>query len=177
MGYDADNVSTKSKDEQPRKGGKEPPNIKRIGVIQMRLVYDETGKEVKLGDKVTLKNGKQVTVTYFAKPHSPASSGKVTVRTEGGGNCEYYVSVIGAKWIEREDRGEEIMENKVQTVKNLETLVKAMDRSAVKSLEYQITETEEEFVIITFNNGYKKSACVTADSELAMCIDTLKVIY
>lgn len=72
----------------------------------MRLVYEATGKEVKVGDKATLKDGEQVTVTYFVKPHSPASSGKVTVRTEDGGNREYYVSIIGAKWIEREDREE-----------------------------------------------------------------------
>lgn len=37
---------------------------------------------------------------YFSHPHKPSSEGKVSL--ENG--MEYYVSVIGAEWIEREDR-------------------------------------------------------------------------
>lgn len=71
----------------------------------MRLVYKDTGKEVQIGDKVKTVNGKEVTVTYFRPPHSPASSGKVTVKADDDKwSMEYYVSVIGAEWIEREDR-------------------------------------------------------------------------
>lgn len=69
----------------------------------MKLVYTATGEEVKVGDKVTLSNGVEAEVEYFAKPHKPSSSGKVTVKTEYY-TMEYYVSVIGAEWIEREDR-------------------------------------------------------------------------
>lgn len=74
----------------------------------MRLVYNDYGKEVKVGDEVTLRDGVKARVTHFAKPHKPASSGKVNVETiiEPTQTAEYYVGVIGAKWIEREDRGE-----------------------------------------------------------------------
>ena len=72
----------------------------------MRLVYEASGKEVKMGDVVHLKDG-AYTVAHFDEPHKPASSGKVFIRpisNERGFSSEYYVSVIGAKWIEREDR-------------------------------------------------------------------------
>ena len=67
----------------------------------MRLVYEETGKDVYIGDDVKDQPG--WTVEYFREPHKPASSGKVTI-TDGTDHCEYYVFIIGAKWIEREDR-------------------------------------------------------------------------
>ena len=71
----------------------------------MRLVYKATGKEVKVGDVVTTSKGEKCEVTYFRPPHKPSSSGKVTVQFEGSNSSmEYYVSVIGAEWIEREDR-------------------------------------------------------------------------
>jgi len=73
----------------------------------MRLIYNEYGTEVKVGDEVTLRDGVKARVTYFAKPHKPASSGKVSIESGSGDNtrsAEYYVGVIGAKWIEREDR-------------------------------------------------------------------------
>ena len=71
----------------------------------MRLVYKATGKEVKVGDVVTMRDGEKCEVKYFTEPHKPSSSGKVTVKEEGCSFCmEYYVSVIGAEWIEREDR-------------------------------------------------------------------------
>jgi hypothetical protein len=42
----------------------------------------------------------------FREPHKPSSSGHVVVKemTELGFSKEFYVSVIGAEWIEREDR-------------------------------------------------------------------------
>ena len=70
----------------------------------MRLVYEDTLQEVKVGDEVTL-DGEVYTVDYFRKPHKPASSGHVTVKDKDGDCAEYYVTVIGAKWIEREDQG------------------------------------------------------------------------
>jgi hypothetical protein len=52
------------------------------------------------------RDGDVVQVSYFRTPHKPASEGKVSVAAlDGtGGTREYYVSVIGAQWIEREDR-------------------------------------------------------------------------
>lgn len=71
----------------------------------MRLVYQQSRRAVKIGDRIELNNG-PVTVDYFVKPHKPASEGRVSVKTEQGGLCEYYVSIIGARWIEREDQRE-----------------------------------------------------------------------
>lgn len=69
----------------------------------MRLIYKETGEEVKVGDTVRTGRGEEVRVTHFAPPHKPSSSGKVSVAADQY-NAEYYVGVIGAEWIEREDR-------------------------------------------------------------------------
>jgi len=69
----------------------------------MKLVYVATKELVKIGDAVML-DGSSVTVDFFREPHSPASSGKVSVKFNDGFTREYYVGVIGAEWIEREDR-------------------------------------------------------------------------
>lgn len=70
------------------------------------LVYIATGKEVKIGDEVTLSHGEKRTVAYFTFPHKPSSEGKVSVRDPQNPDFdhEYYVSVIGAIWIDRTDR-------------------------------------------------------------------------
>lgn len=71
----------------------------------MRLVYTATGEEVKVGDVVTTERGTPMKVISFSKPHKPSSSGKVFVEVVNDNwKQEYYVSVIGAEWIEREDR-------------------------------------------------------------------------
>jgi hypothetical protein len=53
--------------------------------------------------------GERVKVTSFREPHKRSSVGKVCVdhlHKDAGnrGRTEYFVSVIGAEWIEREDR-------------------------------------------------------------------------
>lgn len=73
----------------------------------MRLVYTATQKPVQIGDTVTLRDNQRFTVDHFAKPHKPDSEGKVALKPYGWStsSCsEYFVSVIGAEWIEREDR-------------------------------------------------------------------------
>lgn len=71
----------------------------------MKLVYKSTRQEVKIGDRITLSNGDEVTVTFFREPHKSSSSGKVSVEQDAiRWTNEYYVGVIGAEWIEREDR-------------------------------------------------------------------------
>jgi hypothetical protein len=67
----------------------------------MRLVKKGTTEEVKIGDFVKMKNGNVVKIEYFRPPTSPASEGKINVSGHGS---EYYVSVVGLEWIEREDR-------------------------------------------------------------------------
>ena len=71
----------------------------------MRLVYKVGGHEVKVGDRVNTGRGEVVEVKHYREPHKPSSEGKVYVKSvEDGWGQEYYVSVIGAEWIEREDR-------------------------------------------------------------------------
>ncbi len=72
----------------------------------MRLVYDESGDApVVLGDVVHVK-GTPYYVMDIIRPHKPASTGRVICKamTEVSWVCEWYPSVIGAKWIEREDQ-------------------------------------------------------------------------
>lgn len=73
----------------------------------MKLIYKGTTREVKVGDVVAdpsrAADGVLGVVHYFRPPHKPSSSGKVTVQCAGAMR-EYYVSVIGAEWVEREDR-------------------------------------------------------------------------
>lgn len=72
----------------------------------MKLVYTATGKPVTVGDIVTLRDNVKAKVAYFRPPHSAASSGKVTVQfsKDSLDTREYYVSVINAEWIDRDDR-------------------------------------------------------------------------
>jgi hypothetical protein len=81
------------------------------------------GDPVEVGDKVNIafREGEKpewVYVVYFAPPRSTASSGKVTVtktkKPRGPEGQEYYVSAIGAEWIEREDRAAEDRANALQ---------------------------------------------------------------
>lgn len=71
----------------------------------MRLIYTATGQPVAEGDRVAI-SGESAEVIYFRPPHKPSSEGHVVVAF-GPLVCEsreFYVSVIGARWIEREDR-------------------------------------------------------------------------
>lgn len=72
----------------------------------MKLVYKTTQQLVKVGDTVKL-NGEHFSVLDFLPPHKPDSEGKVTVRhisSDSATGTSLYVSIIGAEWIEREDR-------------------------------------------------------------------------
>jgi hypothetical protein len=72
----------------------------------MRLVYDESGDvEVKCGDVVHVDNTPYF-VMSVVKPHKPASTGRVLCKamTENAWINEWFPCVIGATWIEREDR-------------------------------------------------------------------------
>jgi hypothetical protein len=73
----------------------------------MRLVYKtDPTRLVKVGDVIEACDGTKMQVMHFKEPHKPASEGKVSVRPVGAdfGDSEYYVSVIGAEWVDREDR-------------------------------------------------------------------------
>ena len=75
----------------------------------MRLVYNFGGAEVQIGDKCVLRDNEEVEVVGIQEPHKPESTGRVHVIPAGtdaddGMPMSYFPSVIGAKWIEREDR-------------------------------------------------------------------------
>lgn len=65
----------------------------------MKLIYTETGAPVQVGDEVMV-NGIAAKIESYPRPHKPDSSGRVYL--SNGAN--YYVSVIGAEWVERDDR-------------------------------------------------------------------------
>lgn len=67
----------------------------------MKLVYED-GREVAVGDKVEL-SGEEYKVTFIVYPVKPSSTGRVEVKSDIGQFSRYFPSVIGAKWIERED--------------------------------------------------------------------------
>lgn len=75
----------------------------------MKLIYEDSGKEVSKGDKVGMHNHDGlVEVTDIVKPHHGGSTGRVYVQPAGASRSTgYYPSVIGAKWIEREDQEDE----------------------------------------------------------------------
>lgn len=77
----------------------------------MKLVYNETGKEVQIGDEVIILEkafAVRHTVTDIVKPKHGGSTGRVYIRSDSERYAHgFYPSVIGATWIEREDQGRE----------------------------------------------------------------------
>lgn len=73
----------------------------------MRLIYEQTGEPVNVGDVVrTASQDSPLIVRHIQEPRKPSSTGRVYVEPKGGeGWREYFPSVIGAKWIERTDGG------------------------------------------------------------------------
>jgi len=67
----------------------------------MKLVYTKTQLPVEIGDRVMIGD-QEFVVDHFALPHKPSSSGRLVLRLYGQAE-EYFTSVIGAEWIERED--------------------------------------------------------------------------
>ena len=70
----------------------------------MKLVYKDTLKEVRIGDKAVTVNGEDVVVAMIEEPQHLGSTGRVYVNTQGSEfTRSYFPSVIGAHWIEREE--------------------------------------------------------------------------
>jgi hypothetical protein len=74
----------------------------------MKLIYTATGKEVQKRDVVNLnEGGVEVAhvVTDIRKPHKPGSTGRVYIQAaDEQYSHEFFPSVIGAEWTEREDQ-------------------------------------------------------------------------
>ena len=78
----------------------------------MKLIYSDTRREVKTGDRTTIHyadGDREVEVVQIQVPHKPSSTGRVIVCAPGKasdwrGWISYFPGVIGAEWIEREDQ-------------------------------------------------------------------------
>ena len=71
----------------------------------MKLVYEKDSREVHVGDSVETFRGEKCVVRSIEKPHHGGSTGRVYVNIETDeGRRGFFPSVIGAKWIEREDQ-------------------------------------------------------------------------
>lgn len=68
----------------------------------MKLVYQSTKTEVKVGDVAHTFRGVPVIVYSIHAPHTPASTGRVSVKSmcDRGYFADYYPSVINAEWVE-----------------------------------------------------------------------------
>lgn len=91
----------------------------------MKLIYKEAngkkkqGDLVQVGDRVLTFRGEVVEVMGFREPHKPSSCGHVSLKEAGSDfEHEYYVSVIDAEWIEREDREDFIVPQFVYRTEN-----------------------------------------------------------
>lgn len=60
----------------------------------MRLVYETTGYEVKIGDTGETRNGEAFEITGITQPHNEHGHGGRVHTTIGS----FYASVVGAKW-------------------------------------------------------------------------------
>jgi len=54
----------------------------------------------------------------------------------------------------------------------LEPTIKTMPGSSTVALDY-INEKGEQYIEVTYDNGYKRKACVTADNALACIFDLM----
>jgi len=70
----------------------------------MRLVYEGTESEVRVGDVVHVDNAPYV-ITGITEPHKPASTGRVCCQSmcERKYFNEWFPGVIRAEWIGRTD--------------------------------------------------------------------------
>ena len=63
----------------------------------MKLVHKSTGVEVQLGEQVESRE-EVYTLSGWAKPHKPSSSGRVHVKDCEGHEHEYFPHVFGLEW-------------------------------------------------------------------------------
>ena len=69
----------------------------------MKLVYQSTKTEVKVGDVAHTFRGVPVIVCSIQAPHKPSSTGRASVQSmcERKYFADYYPSVINAEWVEQ----------------------------------------------------------------------------
>lgn len=69
-----------------------------------KLINEQTGIEIKVGDKVVSFRGEEYILQSFREPHKPSSTGRVCVKPANGEGMsrEFFPSVVGAKIIEHQ---------------------------------------------------------------------------
>ncbi len=65
-------------------------------------------------------------------------------------------------------------QRKTEFVKNYLKPLLCNAQCEVKDAEYTVLDNDEEYVIVTYNSGFTKRICVSADSLRAITIDVLK---
>lgn len=61
-------------------------------------LVDKNGKEIKVGDEVVDFRGDRAVVTGWLKPTHPGSTGRVSVKEDGGFTMDYFPSVYDLHW-------------------------------------------------------------------------------
>ena len=67
-----------------------------------KLVDQQTGDEIKVGDIRETGKDERVEITYLQPPHKASSQGKVCVKSvDHGWTMQYYASVVGGvyEWV------------------------------------------------------------------------------
>jgi len=70
--------------------------------MEWKLIDDETGEPINLGDTVTTFRNERAELVWLDPPHKPDASGRVIVRFEGDPEDRtqrFYCSVIGAHFV------------------------------------------------------------------------------
>lgn len=65
----------------------------------MKLIYLDSGTDVKVGDILTKGLNFPLTVTGWQVPFKYGAKGRIYVQTEEGTGAEIFPSVVGAKWV------------------------------------------------------------------------------
>jgi len=72
-----------------------------------KLISNQTGKEIKIGDTVADKRGDPFVVLGFTPPHRPGSTGRVIVKRLGEDiRNEFFPTVFDAKIVENKENEE-----------------------------------------------------------------------
>jgi hypothetical protein len=125
----------------------------------MKLVYEGTGKPVKVGDKVKTYQGPVVTVLGILAPRHGGSTGRVVVR-ERGYERTYFPSVIDAHWVGREDQ-----ENPSESPTKF---TRDWARKLAKQYGFTVKKTEYDEYRVNLIGGTEASAAYETDIQHAV---------
>lgn len=71
----------------------------------MHLIYEDTGRIVKIGDTLTTREGEKYVLRHIQTPHKPSSTGRVYVsRFHSVEQAGYFPVVFNLVWEGRDDQ-------------------------------------------------------------------------